>query len=70
MNPYPYNTVNFMPPNNTFYENIFSQNNIDNGLFSFNNDNRSNVDKKKIKKQDDSDASFLINLDDVKIILI
>lgn len=66
-NLYPHNTMNFIPPNNVYDNNAFSHNNLDNGLFSYNVDNRVNVEKRKIKKQDDSDNSYLINLDNVNI---
>ena len=68
MNPYPHNTMNFIPPNNAFYDNVFSQNNIDNGLFSYNVENKNNQDKKRLKKPEESDGSNAIILDDVNFI--
>jgi hypothetical protein len=65
MNPYPHNTINFIPPNNAFYDNMFSQNTIDNNLFSYNVDNKINQEKKRIKKAEETDFSNQINLDGV-----
>lgn len=65
MNPYPHNTINFIPPNNTFYDDIFSQNNIDNNLFSYNVENKMNQEKKRNRKPEEFDGSNLINLEDV-----
>jgi len=65
MNPYPHNTINFIPPNNTFYDNMFSQNTIDNNLFSYNVDNKVNQEKRRIRKAEETDFSNQITLDDV-----
>jgi hypothetical protein len=65
MNPYPHNTINFIPPNNAFYDNIFCQNNADNNLFSYNVENKINQEKKRNRKPEDFDGSNLINLEDV-----
>jgi len=63
------NNINPVPHFNNTYENIFQKNTIDNNLFSFNPDNKSNI-KKKVKKQDDNlEGSFSINLEEVNISL-
>ena len=75
MKPFPlnhnHNTINYVPQSNNTYENLFPINTIDNNLFSFNVDNKANIDKKKIKKQEDHhDGSYSINLEDVFINII
>lgn len=67
MNPYAHNTINFIPPNNAFYDNIFSQNNVDNNLFTFNAENKINQDKKRNRKPEEFDGSNFINIEDVNI---